>query len=78
MFWIFTARNCYDVYIAHEYEWNGVYQVMLPGVGLTATLPFDGNSVEEIEKEIDEVFEDDMDRIITPDNQLRSCVGISL
>ena len=41
---------------------------MLPGVGLTATLPFDGNSVEEIEEEIDEVFEDDMDRIITPDN----------
>ncbi len=41
---------------------------MLPGVGLTSTLPFSGNAVEEIENEINEVFSGEMDRIIRPDD----------
>jgi len=41
---------------------------MLPGFGLTKTLPFSDNAVEEIEEEIDDVFAGDMDRIIRPDD----------
>ncbi|NNF33493.1 MAG: hypothetical protein HKN68_05265 [Saprospiraceae bacterium] len=53
---------------------------MLPGFGLTKTLPFSGNSVEEIENEINEVFDGDMERILRPDdvrgtnNTLKSAV----
>ena len=41
---------------------------MLPGMGLTSTLPFTGNAVEEIETEISEVFAGDLSQIIRPDD----------
>ncbi len=41
--------------------------LLLPGLGLTSTLPFDQNSVEEIESEINEVFAGSLDHIFTPD-----------
>ncbi|MBT8191654.1 MAG: phosphatidylinositol-specific phospholipase C1-like protein [Bacteroidia bacterium] len=42
--------------------------VMLPGMGLTATLPFINNSVEEIENEIIDVFGQGSDNIFKPDD----------
>lgn len=42
--------------------------IMLPGMGLTATIPFVNNSVEEIENEIIEVFGEGSDNVFKPDD----------
>jgi hypothetical protein len=45
---------------------------MLPGFGLTASIPFDNGSVEEIENEINEVFTSDFNKILVPDDVRKS------
>ena len=53
---------------------------MLEGFGLTATFPFENNSVEEIETEIEELFSDNPNQLLKPDdvrassNSLREAV----
>lgn len=41
--------------------------IMLPGFGLTSTLDFSANTVEEIENEINQVFSTDVNHILKPD-----------
>lgn len=40
---------------------------LIPGLGLTTTYPFDRQGVEEVENEILDIFQSDMDHLITPD-----------
>jgi len=42
--------------------------LIVPGMGLTSTIPFRLDAVEEIEDEINEVFKGNMDHIIKPDD----------
>ncbi len=45
---------------------------MLPGMGLTETIPFDKTALESIDQEIKDIFGESLERVITPNDVLGS------